>query len=65
MANKFTYSGIAVRRNSAHLSWPSHFGSRDAANVTCQLFGKSTDRADQRNYGLVLHAISSGCPIVV
>ena len=45
--------------------WADHFGSRDGANVTCQLFGKSTDRADQRNYGLVLHASSSGCPIVL
>ena len=54
-----------MRRNSAHLSAANHFGSRDADNVTCQLFGKSTDRADQRNHGLVLHAISSGCPIVL
>ena len=55
-----------MHRNSAHLSGPIILGrERDAANVTCQLFGKSTDRADQRNYGLVLHAISSGCPIVL
>ena len=39
-----------------------HFASRDAANVTCQLFEKSTD---QRNYGFVLDAISSGYPIVL
>ena len=33
--------------------WADHFGSRDGANVTCQLFGKSTDRGDQRNYDLI------------
>ena len=29
--------------------WADHFGSRDGANVTCQLFGKSTDRACAKN----------------
>ena len=42
--------------------WASHFASRDAAKLTCQIFGNSTD---QRNYGFVLYAISSGYPIVL
>ena len=53
----------SVHRNSAHLPWPVSIRHFD--QLRCQGFGNSTDRADQRNYGFVLHAISSGCPIVL